>query len=131
MTETKRIPTATHWGNYLVETRDGQLAAVHHYDVDVNATAIGQSLLDAQDSGCRVPRPMVRKSYLRNRWDSDGTGRGREPFIATDWDTALDLAADSLKHAIERAGNESIYGGSYGWASAGRFHHAQGQLKRF
>ena len=28
-------------------------------------------------------------------------------------------------------GNESIYGGSYGWASAGRFHHAQGQLHRF
>ena len=28
-------------------------------------------------------------------------------------------------------GNSSIYAGSYGWASAGRFHHAQGQLKRF
>ena len=28
-------------------------------------------------------------------------------------------------------GNESIYGGSYGWASAGRFHHAQSQLHRF
>jgi biotin/methionine sulfoxide reductase len=28
-------------------------------------------------------------------------------------------------------GNESIFTGSYGWASAGRFHHAQSQLKRF
>ena len=28
-------------------------------------------------------------------------------------------------------GNEAIYGGSYGWASAGRFHHAQSQLHRF
>ena len=28
-------------------------------------------------------------------------------------------------------GNESIYGGSYGWASAGRFHHAQSQIHRF
>ena len=27
--------------------------------------------------------------------------------------------------------NTSIYGGSYGWASAGRFHHAQSQLHRF
>ncbi len=30
-----------------------------------------------------------------------------------------------------RCGNEAIYGGSYGWASAGRFHHAQSQLHRF
>ena len=28
-------------------------------------------------------------------------------------------------------GNEAIFAGSYGWASAGRFHHAQSQLKRF
>ena len=29
-------------------------------------------------------------------------------------------------------GNESIFGGSYGWASASRFHHASGsQLHRF
>ena len=28
-------------------------------------------------------------------------------------------------------GNEAIYAGSYGWASAGRFHHAPTQLHRF
>ncbi|MFT5174264.1 MAG: biotin/methionine sulfoxide reductase, partial [Gammaproteobacteria bacterium] len=28
-------------------------------------------------------------------------------------------------------GSESIFGGSYGWASAGRFHHAKTQLQRF
>ena len=28
-------------------------------------------------------------------------------------------------------GNEAIFGGSYGWASAGRFHHSQSQLRRF
>ena len=31
----------------------------------------------------------------------------------------------------EDYGNEAIYAGSYGWASAGRFHHAQSQLHRF
>ena len=74
---------------------------------------------------------MVRQSYLENGTASDGAGRGREPFVPVDWDTALALAADALKDAIAKGGNESIYGGSYGWASAGRFHHAQGQLKRF
>ena len=74
---------------------------------------------------------MVRQGYLEQRWNSDGNGRGREPFVPVDWDTALDLAAEALQDAIANDGNESIYAGSYGWASAGRFHHAQGQLKRF
>ena len=131
MRANKLTPTSTHWGNYLLESRDGRVVAVHHYDADSNPTPIGQSLLDAQDADCRVPAPMVRRGYLQARWHSEGRGRGREPFVPVDWDTALDLAADALKHAIEATGNESIYGGSYGWASAGRFHHAQGQLKRF
>ena len=28
-------------------------------------------------------------------------------------------------------GPAAIFGGSYGWASAGRFHHAQSQVHRF
>lgn len=131
MASTKLIPTSTHWGNYLVEARDGQIAAVHNYAVDVDATPIGQSLLDSQDPATRIPQPMVRRGYLDRQWRSDGSGRGREPFVPVEWDTALDLAADALKNAIERGGNESIYAGSYGWASAGRLHHAQGQIKRF
>ena len=131
MTAAKLTPTSTHWGNYLLETRDGRVTGVRHYAADKNPTPIGQSLLDAQDTDCRVPAPMVRQGYLQARWHGDGTGRGREPFVRVDWNTALDLAADALKHAINQSGNASIYGGSYGWASAGRFHHAQGQLKRF
>ncbi len=30
-----------------------------------------------------------------------------------------------------RYGPDGVFGGSYGWASAGRFHHAQSQLHRF
>ena len=131
MGQRTRIPTATHWGNYLIETDGLKLTAVHHYAVDKNPTPIGQSLLNSQDANVRIPRPMVRRGYLDNGVNSDGTDRGREPFVPVDWNTALDLAADALKNAIESGGNESIYGGSYGWASAGRFHHAQGQLKRF
>jgi biotin/methionine sulfoxide reductase len=74
---------------------------------------------------------MIRSGYLARRWNSDGDARGREPFVPVPWDEALDIAAKALEYAIETGGNESIYGGSYGWASAGRFHHAQGQLKRF
>ncbi|MEM7269169.1 MAG: molybdopterin-dependent oxidoreductase, partial [Pseudomonadota bacterium] len=44
---------------------------------------------------------------------------------------ALDLIAGELTRVKQRHGNTSIFAGSYGWSSAGRFHHAQSQLKRF
>lgn len=47
------------------------------------------------------------------------------------WQEAIDIVADELKRVIDAFGNQAIYGGSYGWASAGRFHHAQSQLHRF
>ena len=48
-----------------------------------------------------------------------------------DWNEAENLVAKELKRVIDNHGNESIFAGSYGWASAGRFHHAQSQLHRF
>ena len=42
-----------------------------------------------------------------------------------------DISEEELLRVIDKHGNESIFAGSYGWASAGRFHHAQGHLKRF
>ena len=46
-------------------------------------------------------------------------------------DDALKLVADELQRVKNTYGNEAIFGGSYGWSSAGRFHHAKTQLKRF
>jgi len=54
-----------------------------------------------------------------------------KPFVPVSWEVALDLAAEALQRTRKEYGNESIFGGSYGWASAGRFHHSQGQLHRF
>ena len=47
------------------------------------------------------------------------------------WDELTELLATELRRVIDIHGNEAIYGGSYGWASAGRFHHAQSQVHRF
>lgn len=47
------------------------------------------------------------------------------------WDEALDIAVDALKRVVDEHGNQAVFGGSYGWASAGRFHHSQSQLHRF
>ncbi len=47
------------------------------------------------------------------------------------WDELTERLADELRRVVDTHGNEAIYGGSYGWASAGRFHHAQSQVHRF
>lgn len=47
------------------------------------------------------------------------------------WDEVLDRLADELGRVVSTHGNQAIYGGSYGWGSAGRFHHAQSQVHRF
>ncbi|MGB2097475.1 MAG: molybdopterin-dependent oxidoreductase, partial [Candidatus Puniceispirillales bacterium] len=84
-----------------------------------------------------ITAPMVRKSWLDAKSGMAGSddykpeNRGRDPFVAVSWQKAEELVADELKRVISDHGNESIFAGSYGWASAGRFHHAQSQIHRF
>ena len=127
----KLVPVSSHWGNYLAEVVAGKVVAIHPYESDPDPTPIGQSLLNAQDENVRVPQPMIRQGYLEKQHNNDGARRGIEPFIPVSWDTALDMAATALQRVREEFGNEAIYGGSYGWASAGRFHHANSQVHRF
>ncbi|MCB0166395.1 MAG: molybdopterin-dependent oxidoreductase [Anaerolineae bacterium] len=124
-------PTSTHWGNYRIEVDNGRIKAVHPYSSDQNPTPIGQSLLDALDERVRIAQPMIRAGYLERGADSDRSGRGAEPFVAVSWEQALELVANELARVKQNYGNEAIFAGSYGWASAGRFHHAQSQLRRF
>jgi biotin/methionine sulfoxide reductase len=128
---TRLVPTCSHWGNYLVETDGDAITAIHPVSDDPNPSPIGQSLLDSMDKNVRIPQPMVRAGYLENEWDSDTSQRGIEPFVPVSWEKATRLAARALNRTREEFGNEAIYGGSYGWGSAGRFHHSQSQLHRF
>ena len=48
-------------------------------------------------------------------------------FVPVSWEAALDLQATELRRVYGRYGPDGVYGGSYGWASAGRFRHAQSQ----
>ena len=131
MSKTTLTPTSSHWGNYLVESDGDVITAILPYPEDPNPTPIGQSLLNAMDKNARIPQPMVRAGYLKDEWNSDSTRRGIDPFVPVSWETATELAARALKRVKDEFGNEAIYGGSYGWGSAGRFHHAQSQVHRF
>ena len=119
-----------HWGTYRVTTDDGKLTAVSPVAWDSNPSRIGQSLPGAVQGTSRVRRPAVREGFLKGGAASR-EGRGREPFVEVSWEQALTLVADELTRVKGEQGNAAIYGGSYGWSSAGRFHHAQSQLHRF
>ena len=129
--EPRLTPTATHWGTYYAEVEDGKLKAIHDYERDPSPAIIGPGIVDAVDDQVRVRRPMVRKSFLDKGIAANPAGRGAEPFVAVDWETALDLAAGQIERVRSDHGNGSIFAGSYGWGSAGRFHHAQSQVHRF
>ena len=57
--------------------------------------------------------------------------RGADDFVPVSWDEALDRLAAELRRVYAKHGPHAVFGGSYGWASAGRFHDAQHQLHRF
>lgn len=119
-----------HWGTYRVATDNGTITTVSPVEWDKNPSRIGQSLADGVTSDARVKRPSVRLGYLQHG-PASREGRGKEPFVEVSWEVALDLVAREMRSVKARCGNEAIFGGSYGWASAGRFHHAQSQLHRF
>src|SRR5919205_2582420 len=134
MTLSPAIPfptTATHWGTYRGEVRGGRLVALHAFEGDPDPSSIARNIPASLEHPARIRRPAVRRSFLERGHAAGGEGRGAEPFVEVSWDTALDQVAAEVERVRKTFGNAAIYGGSYGWASAGRFHHAQSQLHRF
>ncbi|MBX9593191.1 MAG: molybdopterin-dependent oxidoreductase, partial [Roseomonas sp.] len=106
----------------------GEAVALHPFRDDPDPSPIGLHMLAPELDRLRIRRPAIRQGWLEGRAKS---GRGREAFVEVSWDQALDLAAGELRRVIEAHGNRAVFGGSYGWSSAGRFHHAQSQVHRF
>lgn len=130
--ETTRT-TTSHWGAFNVTTKGDRIIAVSEFEHDPNPSAIPASLPAAVHHRTRVAKPSIRESWLKNGPldKASRTLRGKEKFIELPWDEALEIAANEVDRVKADYGNEAIYGGSYGWASAGRFHHALGQVHRF
>lgn len=128
----KKMPlTAGHWGVYRAEVESGKLRALHPFEHDPNPSPIAQGYVGVLDDSLRITAPMVRKSWLDNGPGIATEKRGSDPFVQVSWDEAEILVANELQRVRSSFGNEAIYGGSYGWSGAGRFHHAQSQLHRF
>ncbi len=125
--------TSSHWGAFNVTAQGNRIVSVSDFEHDPNPSNIPYNLPAAVHHSSRVARPSIHKSWLEHgplHKDSRSL-RGKEKFVELPWDEALDIAAREIHRVSKDSGNQSIFGGSYGWASAGRFHHALSQVHRF
>ncbi|MDP6799639.1 MAG: molybdopterin guanine dinucleotide-containing S/N-oxide reductase [SAR202 cluster bacterium] len=121
----------SHWGAFTAAVQNGKLVGVTPFEKDSDPATYLKSIPGAVHSEARIAGPVVRKGWLENGPGGNRESRGAEPFVAVSWDNALDLVADELRRVKRDFRNESIMAGSYGWSSAGKFHHARTQLHRF
>jgi biotin/methionine sulfoxide reductase len=123
------LPHSSHWGAFSVLVREGGIEILPHPEDPEPSPLLG-NIAAAVAHRARIARPMARRGWLE-----DGPGpdrrRGGDEFVALSWPRALDLAAAELRRVYRTYGPRGVFGGSYGWASAGRFHDAQSQLHRF
>ena len=130
---TLRVPTATHWGSYWAEATEAGARLRPRAD-DPSPNRIGDSAATARTAPGRLLTPMVRKDWLEHGPGPAGgerPRRGTDGYVPVDWPAAFDLVAGELDRVRRTHGNRAIFGGSYGWGSAGRFHHPQSQIHRF
>lgn len=130
MSNRRRVQHCSHWGAYTVFLEDDRIVGVEPFGRDMHPSPQIQSITEWANPENRVLAPMVRRSWLENPDKPTGAARGQEPFVQVSWDEAAGLVADEIDLVRSTFGNNSIFAGSYGWTSAGRFHHAASQLKR-
>ncbi len=112
-----------------MEVEGDRIASISASPRDEHPSALLQSIPGAVHADCRIDRPYVRKGWLHGD-RAGGTIRGAESFVPMSWDEATRLVGEELSRVGSEFGRSAIYGGSYGWSSAGRFHHAKSQLQR-
>jgi biotin/methionine sulfoxide reductase len=121
---------SSHWGAFDAAVQDGVVVGVRPGRIDPDPSPLLENIPDSLRHRARITQPMIRAGWL-----DGGAGpsphRGAEPFVPVSWETATELLAAELRRVRNAYGPEAVYGGSYGWASAGRFHHAQSQVHRF
>jgi biotin/methionine sulfoxide reductase len=122
-------PHSSHWGVFSAGWRDGRLVVEPHPG-DPDPNLLLQNFPEAIRHRARIARPMVRRGWLE-RGPGPSDRRGRDEFVEMSWDEVLDRLAAELARVRDTHGPGAVFGGSYGWSSAGRFHHAQSQVHRF
>src|SRR5882757_4758618 len=120
----------SHWGAFTAEVESGRVVGVRPFERDPDPSHLINAIPQSIYSPARIAQPMVREGWLKHG-RGHGEGRGREPFVPVSWERALDLVAAELVRVKSDHGHDAIMAGSQGWGSAGIFHEARSQLRRF
>ena len=121
-----RFPTLAHWGAYTALVENGRVVGCEPFARDPAPSDMLQAIPEMVHSPLRVARPAIRDG-----WREGKPRTGADTFHEVSWDEALATVADELVRVRATFGNSAILGGSYGWSSAGRVHHARSLLRRF
>ncbi len=136
MSTVERISHCSHWGAYTLLVDDGRIVGVEPFAGDPEPSPIIDSVPAWAEPRRRVLRPMARAGWLdamrakRVPTQAERALRGVDRFVPIEWDEALALVAGEIGRVARAHGNRSIFAGSYGWTSCGRFHHAATLLRR-
>ena len=123
---------SSHWGSFWARALDGEEGRLQiaPYAGDPDPSPILGNFTDALRHRARIARPAVRSGWLK-RGPGPDTNRGNDTYVEMSWDDVFDRLANELGRVKDQYGPEAVFGGSYGWSSAGRFHHVQSQVHRF
>lgn len=125
-----RFLSTSHFGAFEAVVENGRLIETRAFEKDPVPSPMVGNFPGILYDRSRVLRPAIRQSWLEQGPGANTDARGAEPFIEVPWDEALDMVAAELTRVKETYGNESIYGASYGWSSACRFHAADGMTNK-
>jgi biotin/methionine sulfoxide reductase len=121
-----RFPSLAHWGAFSALVENGRVIGCEPFAQDAAPSPMLAAIPEMVHSPLRIARPAIREGWREGR-----PRTGADRFREASWDEALDLVAGELTRVRSTFGDTSIFGGSYGWSSAGRLHHARTLVRRF
>jgi trimethylamine-N-oxide reductase (cytochrome c) len=126
---TGEVLSGSHWGAFRAKVEGGRFVSLRPWEKDPHPVPELAGVQDIVYSPSRIKYPMVRRAYLEHGPGSANETRGNGDFVRVGWDQALDLVAAQIK-LNQAIGPWTIYGGSLGWKSVGKFNNPQTMLKR-
>src|SRR5438067_1375824 len=121
-----RFPTLAHWGAYTALVENDRVIGCEPFARDPAPSNMLEAIPAMVHSPLRIAGPAIREGWREGKART-GTDRYRE----VSWEEALAAVAEELSRVRAQFGNTAILGGSYGWSSAGRVHHARTLVRRF
>ena len=113
-------PHTSHWGVFSARMHEGQLEVRPHPE-DPDPNEIIQNFPEALGHRARGRAADGAQGLALDNGPGPDARRGRDEFVQSPGTRLWTCSASELARVRDSVGPGAIFGGSYGWASAGRF----------